>query len=143
MLAIKNLPVYFILIIAPVLYHVDRSLPGITAGFTGVLLIILCSVFFSKYKKFRFNLLDLFFLLFVVWYTGRTVGIGSSMHAWKLLLGCTAVLLYAYIRNVGLKRHYFDILFVAGGGVRLVGILFNCRVFCRHTITCFPEQVVL
>lgn len=114
MLAIKNLPVYFILIIAPVLYHVDRSLPGITAGFTGVLLIILCSVFFLKYKKFRFNLLDLFFLLFVVWYTGRTVGIGSSMHAWKLLLGCTAVLLYAYIRNVGLERHYFDILFVVG-----------------------------
>ncbi len=114
MFALKNVPLYFILILAPVLLHVDRSLPGITAGFAGMLLLLVCLVVFPGSRRCRFNLLDLFFLLFVTWYTGRTVGIGSSIFAWKLLLGGAAIMLYVYIRNTGVRVYYFDVLFIAG-----------------------------
>lgn len=114
MFALKNTPLYFIIIIAPVLFHVDHSLPGITAGFAGMLLLVLCSVVFSGRGRYHFNLLDLFFLLFVLWYTGRTAWIGTSAYAWKLLLGGAAIILYTYIRNIKIKVYYFDILFVAG-----------------------------
>ena len=114
MFALKNVPLYFILILAPVLLHVDRSLPGITAGVAGMLLLLVCLVVFPGSRRCRFNLLDLFFLLFVTWYTGRTVGIGSSIFAWKLLLGGAAIMLYVYIRNTGVRVYYFDVLFIAG-----------------------------
>ncbi|WP_099291214.1 O-antigen ligase family protein [Butyricimonas sp. Marseille-P3923] len=114
MFALKNVPLYFILLLAPVLFHVDRSLPGITAGFAGMLLLLVCLVVFPGSRRCRFNLLDLFFLLFVTWYTGRTVGIGSSIFAWKLLLGGAAIMLYVYVRNTGVRVYYFDVLFVAG-----------------------------
>lgn len=96
------------------LFHVDHSLPGITAGFAGMLLLLVCLGVLSRRGKCRFNLLDLFFLLFVMWYTGRTVGIGSSIFAWKLLLGGATVMLYVYVRNTGVKAYYFDMLFIAG-----------------------------
>ena len=114
MFALKNIPLYFIIVIAPVLFHVDHSLPGITAGFAGMLLLVLCSVVFSGRGRYHFNLLDLFFLLFVLWYTGRTAWIGTSAYAWKLLLGGATIILYTYIRNVKIKVYYFDILFIAG-----------------------------
>lgn len=114
MFAIKNIPIYFILILAPVLFHLDHSLPGITAGFVGMLLLILCLVLFSGHRRYHFNLMDLVCLLFITWYMGRTIGIGSSVFAWKLLLGCAAIILYTYVRNVGIKANYFSILFIAG-----------------------------
>lgn len=114
MLAIKSIPIYFILLLAPVLWHLDHSLPGITAGFVGVLLLVICSVLFFKHRGCRFNLVDLLFVLFVVWYVGRTVGTVSSMYTWKLLLGSAAIILYAYVRNIELKAIYFNVLFIAG-----------------------------
>ena len=114
MLAIKSIPIYFILLLAPVLWHLDHSLPGITAGFVGVLLLVICSVLFFKHCGCRFNLVDLLFVLFVVWYVGRTVGTVSSVYTWKLLLGSAAIILYAYVRNIELKAIYFNVLFIAG-----------------------------
>lgn len=114
MLAIKSIPIYFILILAPVLWHLDHSLPGITAVFVGVLLLVICSVLFFKQRGFRFNLVDLFFVLFVIWYVVRTVGMESSVYTWKLLLGSAAIILYTYVRNIELKASYFDLLFIAG-----------------------------
>jgi hypothetical protein len=108
------MPLYFILIFAPLLLRVDGSLQGITAGFAGMLLLLVWLVVFPGKGKSHFNGVDLFFLLFAVWYTGRTVGIGSSVFVWKLLLGGSAVMLYVYVRNTGLRIGYFDVLFVAG-----------------------------
>lgn len=114
MLSIKSIPVYFILIFAPVLWHLDHSLPGITAGFVGVLLLVICWVLFFERRGSRFNPVDLFFVFFVIWYVGRTVGTESSVYTWKLLLGGAAIILYAYVRNIELKASYFDVLFIAG-----------------------------
>lgn len=114
MLAIKSIPIYFILLLAPVLWHLDHSLPGITAGFVGVLLLVICSVLFFKHCGCRFNLVDLLFVLFVIWYVGRTVGTVSSVYTWKLLLGSAAIILYVYVRNIELKAIYFNMLFIAG-----------------------------
>lgn len=112
---LDNIPLFFILILYPVIYHIDFFLPGITSEFISlILLIVWGNIVWARKNEFCFNGLDFLFLLFIVWYTGVNLFTGPSFHNRSVLQTANCLFLYFYFRNIRIKNRFFLLLFYAG-----------------------------
>lgn len=112
---LEYIPLFFMLILYPVCCRADSFLSGITAGFIGMMLLLVCgNIVLIRKSEYCFNRPDLLFLVFALWHGGVSLFRGRVFDTWAVIQSITYVLLYFYCRNVNLKKLFFLLLYVAG-----------------------------
>ena len=109
-----KLPFYYLLLLAPVLYPVDNAITGITAEFILMLLLGIGYMVYCRHKRFRWNVLDVLFVLFVAWYTARLSWSEPPLNTRGICSGLCCLLLYFYARTVSFSSVVFPLLLCAG-----------------------------